>query len=92
MKNNVLETRKCDFTLSHFQETRILTSSTVFPGNSEQSFVYIQRGQSVTLFPMIEASKLIPLQSLLSLLEHMRRGAALKRLVQNHRDALANLR
>src|SRR6266446_330814 len=41
---------------------------------------------------MIEASKLITLQSLLSLLEHMRRGAALKRLVQNHRDALAHLR
>ena len=67
-------------------------SSTVFPGNSEQSFVSIQRGQSVTLFPMIEASQRIPLQSLLSLLEHMRRGAALKRLVQKHRDALANLR
>ena len=31
LKNNVLETRKCDFTLSHFQETRILTRDRDFP-------------------------------------------------------------
>src|SRR3989442_380977 len=52
----------------------------------------MQPGQSVTLSPMIEASQLMTLQSLLSLLEQMRRGAALKRLVQKQRDALAHLR
>ena len=31
LKNNVLGTRKCDFTLSHFQETRILTRDRDFP-------------------------------------------------------------
>jgi hypothetical protein len=31
LKNNVLETKKCDFTLSHFQETRTLTRDRDFP-------------------------------------------------------------
>jgi hypothetical protein len=44
------------------------------------------------LFLVIEAGQLIALQSLLSLLEPTRRRAALKRLVQNHGNALANLR
>ena len=43
------------------------------------------------LFPVIEASELIALQSHLALLEPMRHRAALKRLVQDHGDALANL-
>jgi hypothetical protein len=44
------------------------------------------------LFPVIEASKLIALQALLALLQPMRHRAALKRLAQDHGDALANLR
>ena len=68
------------------------TSSTVFPGISELSFISVQWGQSVTLFPVIEARQLIALQALLARLEHMRHRAALKRLAQDHRNALANLR
>ena len=44
------------------------------------------------LFPMIEAGKLIASQALLAFGQHMRHRAALKRLVQDHGDALANLR
>jgi hypothetical protein len=44
------------------------------------------------LFPVIEASKLIALQALLALLQHMRHRPALKRLAHDHGDALANLR
>jgi hypothetical protein len=43
------------------------------------------------LFPVIEASKLIALQALLALLQHMRHRPALKRLAQDHGDILANL-
>jgi len=67
-------------------------NSTVFPGNSELPFIYVQRGQSITLFPVVEASKLIALQSLLTLLEHVQLRAALKCLVQDQGDAVANLR
>src|SRR5712691_11469110 len=52
----------------------------------------VQRSQLVALFPVVEASQLIALQALLALLEHMRHRAALKRLVPDHRDALAHLR
>ena len=44
------------------------------------------------LFPMIEARKFIALQALLALLKPMRHRAALKCLVQDQRNALANLR
>ena len=44
------------------------------------------------LFPMIEARKLVALQALLALLQHMRHRSTLKRLVQDQRNALANLR
>jgi hypothetical protein len=68
------------------------TNSTVFPGNSKLPFIEVQRGQSVTLFPVVEASQLIALQSLLTLFEHVQLRAALKCLVQDHGDALASLR
>jgi hypothetical protein len=41
---------------------------------------------------VIEARQLIALQALLALLQHMRRRVALKRLAQDQRNALANLR
>ena len=44
------------------------------------------------LFPMIKARKLIALQALLALLQHMRHRPTLKRLVQDHGHALTNLR
>lgn len=69
-----------------------LLSSTVSPGNLELSFMYVQWSQSVTLFPMIEAGKFIAPQALLAFGHHLRHRAALKRLAQDHRDALANLR
>ena len=69
-----------------------LTNSTVSPGNLELSFMYVQWSQSVTLFPMIEAGKFIAPQALLAFGHHLRHRAALKRLAQDHRDALANLR
>ena len=68
------------------------SSSTVSPGNLEQSFMYVQWSQSLTLFPMIEAGKLIAPQARLAFGQHLRHRAALKRLAQDHRDALANLR
>ncbi len=71
---------------------RGLSSSTVFPKILELSFLYVQWSQSLTLFPMIEAGKLISLQALLAFSQHARPRAALKRLVQDHRDTLANLR
>jgi hypothetical protein len=46
----------------------------------------------VPLFPVIEARQLIALQALLALLQHLRRRVALKRLAQDQRNALANLR
>ena len=69
-----------------------ISSSTVSPGNLELSFMYVQWSQSVTLFPMIEAGKFIAPQALLAFGHHLRHRAALKRLAQDHRDALANLR
>lgn len=69
-----------------------ICSSTVSPGNLELSFMYVQWSQSLTLFPMIEAGKLIAPQALLAFGQHLRHRAALKRLAQDHRDALANLR
>jgi hypothetical protein len=54
--------------------------------------MYVQWSQSFTLFPMIEASKLIALQALLAFGQHLRHRAALKRLAQDHRETLANLR
>ena len=44
------------------------------------------------LFPRIETSKLIALQALLALLQHMRHRPTLKRLVQDQGNALTNLR
>ncbi len=67
-------------------------SSTVSPGNLERSFMDVQWSQSLTLFPMREAGKLIALQALLAFGPHLRHRAALKRLAQDHRHALANLR
>ena len=69
-----------------------ITSSTVSPGNLELSFMYVQWSQSLTLFPMIEAGKLIALQALLAFGQHLRHRAALKRLAHDHRNALADLR
>ena len=77
-------TSRCDFDL--------FNTSTVSLGRLEWSFMYVQWGQALTLFPVIETSQLIALQALLARLENMRRRTALKRLVQDHRDALANLR
>jgi hypothetical protein len=70
----------------------MLASSTVSPGNLELSFMYVQWSQSLTLFPMIEAGQLIALQALLAFGQHLRHRVALKRLAQDHRNALANLR
>jgi len=67
-------------------------SSTVSPGNLELSCMYVQWSQSLTLFPMIEAGQLIAPQALLAFGQHLRHRAALKRLAQDHRDTLANLR
>jgi hypothetical protein len=67
-------------------------TSTVFPGNSELSFIEVQRRSSVTLFPVIEARTLLALQAPLALPEPRRHGAALTRLVHDHREALAHLR
>ena len=44
------------------------------------------------LFPMIEARQFIALQALLALRQHRRSRPTLKRLAQDGRDALANLR
>jgi hypothetical protein len=66
--------------------------STVFPRKLALSFIQIQWSQEVTLFPMIETSQLITLQSLLALLQSMRHRPTLKRLVQDHGNALTNLR
>ena len=41
---------------------------------------------------VIETSQLIALPALLTFLEHMRQGAALKSFIQDHRDTLAQLR
>ena len=41
---------------------------------------------------LLEAGKLIAPQALLAFGQHLRHRAALKRLAQDHRDALANLR
>ena len=69
-----------------------LISSTVSPGNLALSFMYVQWSQSLTLFPMIEAGKLIAPQALLAFGHHLRHRAALKLLAQDHCNALANLR
>ena len=68
------------------------SSSTVSPGRLELPFIYIQWGQEVMLFPRIEARKLIALQALLALLQHMRPRPPLKRLGQDHGTALSKLR
>ena len=67
------------------------TSSTVSPTGLELSFIQIQWSQEVTLFPMIETSQLIALQALLALLQPLRHRPTLKRLVQDHGNALTNL-
>ena len=54
--------------------------------------MYVQWGQLVTLFPVIEAGERIALQALLAFGHHLRHRAALQRLAHDHRDALANLR
>ena len=54
--------------------------------------MYVQWSQSLTLFPMIEAGKLIAPQALLAFGHHLRHRAALQRLAHDHRDALAHLR
>ena len=69
-----------------------MSNSTVSPGNLELSFMYVQWSQSLALFPMIEAGQLIALQALLAFGQHLRHRVALKRLAQDHRNALANLR
>ena len=60
-----------------------MPSSTV----SEQSLLYIQRCQEVALFPMIQASKLIALQTPGLLMPHTCWRPALIHVVQDHRDA-----
>jgi hypothetical protein len=54
--------------------------------------MYVQWSQSLPLFPMIEAGKLSAPQALLAFGQHLRHRAALKRLAQDHRNTLANLR
>src|SRR5262249_57452941 len=63
-------------------------SSTVL----EQSLLYIQRCQEVALFPMIQASKLIALQTPGLLMPHTCWRPALIHVVQDHRDAHVYLR
>lgn len=65
---------------------------TVSPGHIELSCMYGHWSQSLTLFPMIAADKLIAPQALLAFGQPLRHRAALKRLAPDHRDALANLR
>ena len=54
--------------------------------------MYVQWSQSLTLLPMIEAGEFIALQALLAFGHHLRHRVALKRLAQEHCNALANLR
>ena len=69
-----------------------MTTSTVSPRNLELSFMYVPWSQSLTLLPMIEAGEFIALQALLAFGHHLRHRVALKRLAQEHCNALANLR
>ena len=65
-----------------------MPSSTVL----EQSFVYVQWNQYVTLFPVIETGKLIASQALLAFVQHLGQRPTSENFVQDRRDALANLR
>ena len=65
----------------------ILTTSTVSPGRLELSFMYVQWGESVPLFPGVEARQLIALQALLRLLQPRRHRPTLQRLVQDEEKA-----
>src|SRR5262249_51317257 len=67
-------------------------NSTVSPRVLELSFMYVQWSQSVTLFPVREASQRIASQALLTFIQQMGQRAALKRLVQDCRNALTDLR
>jgi len=64
-----------------------LFSSTVL----ELPFVYIQWSQEVTLFPVIEACKLVTLQTPFAFMQHTSHRPALTRLVKDQRDAFADL-
>jgi len=79
-------------TLVQYAPLFTLSTSTVSPRNLELSFMYVQWSQSLTLLPMIEAGEFIALQALLAFGHHLRHRVALKRLAQEHCNALANLR
>src|SRR5262249_32986068 len=68
--------------------TKLMCSSTV----SEQSLLYIQWCQEVTLFPRIEASKLIARQTPGLFMQHTGCRPARIHVVQDHRDAHVYLR
>ena len=54
--------------------------------------MYVPWSQSVTLFPVIEPGTLMASQSLLACVQHMGHRPASENLVQDRRDAVANLR
>ena len=65
-----------------------VTSSTVL----HLPFVYVQGSQTVTSFPMVEASELVALQTLFSFVQDTGDRAATVGVVEDQRDALLNLR
>ena len=71
-----------------FRDYQDLSNSTVL----EQPFLYVQWSQTITLFPVIQTCKFIALQPLFPFMQHTRYRPALTRLVQDHGNALANLR
>jgi hypothetical protein len=77
-----------DHGMGHFRPFSMAANSTVL----EQPFLYVQWSQTITLFPVIQTCKFIAPQSLFPLMQHMRYSPALTRLVQDHGNALANLR
>ena len=68
--------------------TIVFISSTV----SESPFVYVQWSQAVMLFPVIEACKLVALQTPFPLMQHTWHRPALAHMVKEQRDAFADLR
>ncbi len=62
-------------------------SSTV----SEPPFVYVQWSQEVMLFPVIEACKLVALQTPFPFMQHTWYRPALARMVQDQGNAVADL-
>jgi hypothetical protein len=68
-------------------ELHLLSTSTV----SEPPFVYVQWSQEVMLFPVIEACKLVALQTPFPFMQHTWYRPALARMVQDQGNAVADL-